>query len=208
MTGFSGIEHNHNAIAHVQEPCGDGFIRIASPILDIGRAAKDGTVTIYDINVIIVSRRAHRISPEEIDAAIVATPADNCIVIKAPEVMHPPAPADDGAIVSCRSAILKVAFPSARTVSSEGSGIASGRKEQNPGGTDIIDGLGNRPVLKGRFIEINDVIDDDTTACGLEIADILSKTRYAIERCCEVQIGTGSKFMGDLKDGGTFAKAV
>src|SRR5436190_9360333 len=107
MTGFSGIEDNHDAIAHVQD--GDCLVRFAGPILDIGRATKDGTVTIYDINVIIVSRRAQRISPEEIDAAIVAASAQNSIIINAPEVVYPPAPADDGGIVSRRSAILKVA---------------------------------------------------------------------------------------------------
>ena len=192
--GRPGFLYDDNAFADVEGA--DRFIRVLAAGLQVGRTAQHaGAGAVEDEEIVIVDGGAVGVGPEQVHTPAAAAGGDRVVGEAAAKVMQ-------GAGGRHRrtggTTGKEVALPNARGTVIFVAGVAGGGEEQHARLGDRVDGLGDDHVLKGRFIEVGDVVDDDRAAGGLQGEDVAGEAGVAVEGGGKDQLGARQKVLDDF----------
>src|SRR5260370_32863337 len=103
------------------------------------------------------------------------------------------------------STIYEIPLPRALGYSVQIPRISRRRKVKRPARGHSVDGPRDDSVLKGRFIEIADVVNDNVAAVAVEVEDVLGEAGLADKGGGEVERRSRGKIVNDFEHGCAFA---
>ena len=204
--GGSRAAHDDQAVARGRS--GDLLVGILRPILDVVRGRDDGGAGgIEHVEVVVVGGRAERIGPEQggrkaaprsLRHRVGGRPAAEVVELARLEGGGAPA-------------IVEVPFPGSGSPVVEIAGVAGRGEVERARARDGVDRFldearaGGRhdaaalTLLKRRFDDVEDVVDDDVATRRAQVADVLCHGGRAAPAGRVEELGVGSEVVNDLE---------